>query len=182
MTQAGGLLPPDGPRLVPREGLLRLVSVCAMVSQVQGQKGRQRAGNTSRSWQAQGTWQVGDRPRKTCPAPPPATPAGRLSRGVWDPFGEAPQGEPQQRPQRVIASPPPAPRWQSPAPLCLPGPSGPRAPQALATHAWTGPWEDKVPSKRSPSARGPKRTAGQEVGAGGWQGTHGRLVQGTQSK
>lgn len=77
---------------------------------------------------------------------------------------------------------PPTPRWQSPAPLCLPGPSGPRAPQALATHAWTGPWEDKVPSKRSPSARGPKRTAGQKVGAGGWQGTHSRLVQGTQSK
>lgn len=50
VTQASGPLPPDGPRPVPREGLLCLVRVCAMAPQAQGQKGRQRVGNTSRSW------------------------------------------------------------------------------------------------------------------------------------
>lgn len=120
---------------------------------------------------------------ETDPAPPHATPAGCLSRGVWDPFGEAPQGAaPTPLEGHCLAHP----CWQNPAPLCLPGPSGSCAPQALAIHAWTGPWRAAGRTGSPPSNPHPlrvlRRQQVQEVGAGDWQGTHVRLVQGTESK
>lgn len=172
VTQASGPLPPDGPRPVPREGLLCLVRVCAMAPQAQGQKGRQRVGNTSRSWRG---WGAGR--RRPCSAPCPPQPAVSL-RECGTPLGSLPR----ESSTNALGHP----CGQNSAPLRLPGPSGPRAPHALATHAWTGPWGAAVRTGSPPSnphpLRVPRGQQVQAVGAGGWRGAHVRLVQGPQSE
>lgn len=105
---------------------------------------------------------VGGR-EETTPLLPLPPPAGRQSQGVWDPFGESPQGEQHQRPRPPLRAEP----RTSPPPWTL-GPPSPTRPGHPRLDGAVGSCsEDGVPSEQPPPAQSSKRTAG--PGGGSWR-------------